>query len=71
MKTSPIWDAVAYREELSQLSTGFTAKEEEFGKKWCIYFKLSNNSKAETIKRHLTQKQAEKKAEALNLIISQ
>lgn len=69
MKTSSIYRAISYREELAKMPPGFFAFQEEQGKKWKVYFKSSIAEKPVTIQSYLTQKQAEKKSAALNLAL--
>lgn len=70
MDNSPIYQAIAYREELAKQPAGFFPFPEEKGKKWKVCFKRSINSKPETILDCLTEKAAKKKAAALNLVIN-
>ncbi len=69
METSSIYQAIDYREKLTKMTPGFFPFQEEQGKKWKVCFKSSIAEKAVTIQGNLTQKQAEKKAAALNLVI--
>ena len=67
METSPIYEALDYREKLRKMPPGFFAFPEEQSKKWKVCFKRFMSSKPETIRNCLTEKAAKKKAEALNL----
>lgn len=70
MDNSPIYQAIAYREELAKQTAGFFPfPEEHNNKRWKVCFKSFMSSKPETIQGNLTQKQAERKSTALNSII--
>jgi hypothetical protein len=64
METSPIYEALDYREKLRKMPPGFFAFQEEQSKKWKVCFKRFMISKPETIRSCLTEKAAKKKADS-------